>query len=210
MDQGTSDREWSYARKPPVETLTFSWEPELDSSTSLYFLQARCDVDSRTAKNKVSFSDVRLTGVGSNKIVKVAKASKSIRQGEGKAALWDLTPFIGKLPSEDSVLVSGDVRVKKRLKAHQAVTCTLSVWELFDTDGLKLGSRFERLRLFEEFSETFERDRSLPRVLSTGQTEVFAAGDDGDLKMGVSSPKPRFTVNGDGTVTDSLTGLIWR
>jgi hypothetical protein len=38
---------------------------------------------------------------------------------------------------------------------------------------------------------------------------VFATGDDGDLQMGVSWPRPRFTDNGDGTVTDNLTGLIW-
>jgi hypothetical protein len=32
---------------------------------------------------------------------------------------------------------------------------------------------------------------------------------DGDLKKGVAWPNPRFTDNGDGTVTDNLTGLIW-
>ena len=34
-------------------------------------------------------------------------------------------------------------------------------------------------------------------------------GQDGDLQMGVKWPNPRFTKNGDGTVTDNLTGLIW-
>ncbi len=32
---------------------------------------------------------------------------------------------------------------------------------------------------------------------------------DGDLQLGVTWPNPRFTKNGDGTVTDNLTGLIW-
>ncbi len=32
---------------------------------------------------------------------------------------------------------------------------------------------------------------------------------DGDLELGVTWPNPRFTNNGDGTVTDNLTGLIW-
>jgi hypothetical protein len=36
-----------------------------------------------------------------------------------------------------------------------------------------------------------------------------AIGDDGDLQAGIPVPSPRFTDNGDGTVTDSLTGLIW-
>ncbi len=43
----------------------------------------------------------------------------------------------------------------------------------------------------------------------TGQTTSYAAGDDGDLQMGVAWPLPRFMDNGDNTVTDNLTGLIW-
>ena len=46
-------------------------------------------------------------------------------------------------------------------------------------------------------------------VWKTGQTTSYAAGDDGDLQEGVSWPSPRFADNGDGTVTDHLTGLIW-
>ena len=47
---------------------------------------------------------------------------------------------------------------------------------------------------------------NLPR---TGQTDSYAAGDDGDLQMGVLWPVPRFAQNSDNTVTDTLTGLIW-
>lgn len=43
----------------------------------------------------------------------------------------------------------------------------------------------------------------------TGQTTSYATGDDGDLQLGVAWPSPRFTDNGDGTVTDNLTGLMW-
>jgi hypothetical protein len=46
-------------------------------------------------------------------------------------------------------------------------------------------------------------------VPKTGQTVTYATGDDGDLQKGTSWPNPRFTDNGDGTVTDNLTGLIW-
>ncbi|MEI8140975.1 MAG: DUF1566 domain-containing protein [bacterium] len=46
-------------------------------------------------------------------------------------------------------------------------------------------------------------------VPKTGQTISYVAGDDGDLEKGVVLPSPRFTDNGDGTVTDNLTGLIW-
>jgi len=43
----------------------------------------------------------------------------------------------------------------------------------------------------------------------TGQATFYAAGDDGELQKGVAWPSPRFTDNGDGTVTDNLTGLMW-
>ena len=43
----------------------------------------------------------------------------------------------------------------------------------------------------------------------TGQTTSYYPGDDGDIKVGISWPEPRFTDNGDGTVTDNLTGLMW-
>ena len=46
-------------------------------------------------------------------------------------------------------------------------------------------------------------------VEQTGQTAAYATGDDGDLERGVPWANPRFTDNSDGTVTDTLTGLIW-
>ena len=47
------------------------------------------------------------------------------------------------------------------------------------------------------------------RLPRTGQTAIHVTGDDGDLRLGVAWPIPRFTDNGNGTVTDNLTGLIW-
>jgi hypothetical protein len=56
-------------------------------------------------------------------------------------------------------------------------------------------------------------------VAKTGETICYdsggneitclGTGQDGELQEGVASPSPRFTDNGDGTVTDNLTGLIW-
>ncbi len=43
----------------------------------------------------------------------------------------------------------------------------------------------------------------------TGQTTSYGTRDDGDLQMGVAWPSPRFTDNGNGTITDNLTGLMW-
>lgn len=46
-------------------------------------------------------------------------------------------------------------------------------------------------------------------VAKTGQTESYAAGDDGDLEKGVGMVSGRFVDNNNGTVTDKQTGLIW-
>jgi hypothetical protein len=47
------------------------------------------------------------------------------------------------------------------------------------------------------------------KLPKTGQTVSHAAGDDSNLRKGAAWPFPRFTNNGNGTVTDNLTGLVW-
>ena len=56
-------------------------------------------------------------------------------------------------------------------------------------------------------------------IAKTGQTKCYSSdgsaiscagtGQDGDIRAGVELPSPRFTDNGDQTLTDMLTGLIW-
>jgi hypothetical protein len=46
-------------------------------------------------------------------------------------------------------------------------------------------------------------------VPQTGQTTSYGTRDDGALQKGVPFPNPRFTDNGNGTITDNLTRLIW-
>jgi hypothetical protein len=49
----------------------------------------------------------------------------------------------------------------------------------------------------------------LPR---TGQTTTYTPGDDGDLQKGETWPQwpdSRFIDHGDGTITDTFTGLMW-
>jgi hypothetical protein len=55
----------------------------------------------------------------------------------------------------------------------------------------------------------FSGPRAPAPVEVTGQTTIDALGDDGDIQAGVPFPRPRFRDNGDGTVKDNLTGLIW-
>src|SRR5204863_123985 len=57
------------------------------------------------------------------------------------------------------------------------------------------------------------------RVPKTGQRRCFdtsgtpidcaGTGQDGEIRAGAAWPTPRFTDDGDGTVTDNLTNLVW-
>jgi C1A family cysteine protease/putative hemolysin len=47
------------------------------------------------------------------------------------------------------------------------------------------------------------------QLWKTGQMTSYAPGDDGDVQAGVSWPNPRLTDNGNGTLRDNLTGLVW-
>jgi hypothetical protein len=60
-----------------------------------------------------------------------------------------------------------------------------------------------------ELTGTLEGGGGSYDIPKTGQTTSYSAGDDGDLEEGADWPVPRFTDNGDGTVTDNLTGLVW-
>jgi hypothetical protein len=44
---------------------------------------------------------------------------------------------------------------------------------------------------------------------ATGQTISYHPGDDGDLQIGIPLPANRFLDHANGTLTDSLTGLMW-
>ena len=44
---------------------------------------------------------------------------------------------------------------------------------------------------------------------SGAETDCKETGQDGDIQAGIAWPDPRFTDNGDGAVTDNLTGLMW-
>ena len=49
----------------------------------------------------------------------------------------------------------------------------------------------------------------LPKTGQKAQTYDWAHGSDGELQLGMAWPEPRFTDNGDETVTDNLTDLVW-
>lgn len=49
----------------------------------------------------------------------------------------------------------------------------------------------------------------ISQPLPTGQLESILPGDDGELQRGFPIPENRFTDNGDNTITDTATGLMW-
>jgi hypothetical protein len=55
----------------------------------------------------------------------------------------------------------------------------------------------------------YDGSNPVVKLAATGQTASYASGDDGARQSGVAWAAQRFTNNGDGTVTDGVTGLIW-
>jgi len=79
--------------------------------------------------------------------------------------------------------------------APEDVALGKTFWGLKDgTWGLQIGTAM---------------DENTIALLTTGQTTSYATGDDGSTQTGLAWPGPRFTDNGDGTVTDNVTGLVW-
>jgi len=91
-----------------------------------------------------------------------------------------------------------------------------------DGSGMLLGAPLIRVLGNAEFqsgSTLAIKNVLTAQVPKTGQITCYDAsglivtcagsGQDGDLREGVAWPVPRFTVQGDGTVKDNLTGLVW-
>ena len=90
----------------------------------------------------------------------------------------------------------------KRTVLIGAVVLVLTLsWSMECAEGIAVNQ--------EGFYVIAVKKRNYAPVEKTGQTTSYATGDDGDLEKGIAWPNPRFTDNGDGTVTDNLTGLIW-
>ena len=55
----------------------------------------------------------------------------------------------------------------------------------------------------------YDGSNPLVSLAATGQTAVYAVGDDASKNIGVAWPATRYVNNSNGTITDNLTGLIW-
>jgi hypothetical protein len=106
-------------------------------------------------------------------------------QGVEDNDYWTSTTDPDTITTFAYVVVFGDGSVS-RLGNKATAPAITSVWPVRDTT-----------------------DGSTTELWQTGQTTSYVTDDDGDLQMGVAWPDPRFTDNGDGTITDNLTGLVW-
>lgn len=90
---------------------------------------------------------------------------------------------------------------------------------LRNTVSICQGSRVLLILLFFTLFIFVVKGSALAFPAQTGQTTCYDTsgtpigcantGQDGNIRAGVAWPSPRFTDNGNGTVTDRLTGLIW-
>ncbi|MFZ3137756.1 MAG: DUF1566 domain-containing protein, partial [Thermodesulfovibrionales bacterium] len=122
--------------------------------------------------------------------------------------------------SGGSITPSGTVTVNQG--ASQSFTITANTNYTVGgvvVDGSSVGSvtgyTFTNVTGSHTISASFAAVEDLPLMPDaidlpkTGQTVSYAPGDDGSIQAGIEWPTARFTDNGDGTVTDNLTGLMW-
>jgi hypothetical protein len=131
-----------------------------------------------------------------------------------------------KLTRNDVIFLPSDIPVYFGVASHDPGAFWHQYWGIFDDVAIfdESLSAEDIRRLSEEGIEEYmgygpgkghaygKLKKYQIRLPKTGQTTPYATGDDGDLQKGFmcpEPPKPRFTDNEDGTVTDNCTGLVW-
>jgi hypothetical protein len=131
----------------------------------------------------------------------------------GTAAAGDI--LSGKTAWVDGMEITGSITTKTLSAASDTVAAgyyEATTLHAVDAD-LAEGNIKKNVNIFGVVG-TYEGGGGSASVPKTGQTPTVpqnpaAAGSDGALQKGVAWPNPRFTDNGNGTVTDNMTGLIW-
>jgi len=118
----------------------------------------------------------------------------------GTGTMHDLNDIYNAIPAEGSDLtgVNGSLTVNIVDGIYRSKTATAN------DSNLKADNIYRGIPIFGVTGTL--NPSGIPK---TGQTVDHGFQDDGSMEMGVAWPNPRFTDNGDGTVTDHLTNLIW-
>ncbi len=121
------------------------------------------------------------------------------------------TDMTDNIVNHNANLGNHDIDIKTEITEHDA-----NIMSDILTHDSNLGTHDTDVKAKLDAILTAVYDGSVPGktcpdapVARTGQITGTAAGDDGVSQRGVAWPDPRFTDNGDGTVTDNLTHLIW-
>lgn len=118
---------------------------------------------------------------------------------------------------------AGDPFNSLQLNDYWSSTTNTAVPSSALTVSMQYGHTLSQDKKNSSISALFVRDNNsvspVAEVYATGQTLCYndedtvvscgTTGQDGEFRKGMIWPVPRFTDNGDGTVTDNLTGLIW-
>ena len=156
-DSGYSERSWLFKTKPPNDLMFFTWQPELPFGSTLYFVTGQCnqydDFGLLAGKNTVTFKNVQMVGVDSENAIGAVQQKEKIKKGEGKQAVWDLTPLASSFETDRSVIVGAEVAAKKKLGGFHSIACKMAVLELLDPNSLATASEAARLSYLEEVLE---------------------------------------------------------
>ncbi|MBI5375601.1 MAG: DUF1566 domain-containing protein [Candidatus Schekmanbacteria bacterium] len=148
--------------------------------------QALDYVASLNSSNYLGFSDWRLPNIN--------ELESLINADEPNSAIWLKNQFFM------------NVQWDRYWTSTTSADCGSCAWGLGIQDGKM--SYFGKDALFYVWPVRAGQS-GIIQLPMTGQTMIYAAGDDGDLEKGVAWPNPRFSDNENGTVTDNLTGLMW-
>ncbi len=145
-DLGITERSWLFRSLPGIDPVIFAWIPEHSVFDAELFLIGECyrenDLGEPVGRHRVVFKKILLVGVDSGNEVGAVRVSKRIRDGiQKEQAVWYLTDAARALFPEDSaILVSGEIKVGKRVDPWDILVCGLGVMEMLDVEGLAVAA----------------------------------------------------------------------
>src|SRR6056297_1328819 len=149
------------------------------------------------------------TGHTLNEVMDKAPAVDSAN-GAAAANVLKGKTFWGLLPDAGWGLQNGTLET--RTLSNSSVEQPAGVYDTFNlstVDGDLVARNIKKDVEIFGVTGSYEGESAYPaRIPKTGQTSGIK-GSDGDLQKGVAWPNPRFTKNGNYTVIDNLTGLMW-
>ena len=165
------------------------------------------DADDSTKPDDTSQSPVVSTSPAgkATDVERDAVVSASFREDMDSLTINDTTFTVSYNP-----LVSGTVAYDNSTRTATFTPDSLLDYETTYTATLTTGiTNSAGSPLESDFSWSFTTKiipgRGSVYLPRTGQSSIYAFGDDGDIRSGVEWPLPRFVDNMDGTITDQLT-----